>query len=192
MVFVVLAEKQSSPHLFRILGSMHCLHCLVWTDWAGIKGRKVSDGQTLSPQSSPLCPLFELTMVAQFEGEDARWQRVAVGERSYRPPSGNPLVHQPSQCPPLVAHQAHAPLNWLHCCCCSSQRGAWGRTLSTGVTSGLTPPAFHTGCSGRPISMPSPFNHDRERERSESALKSLIVGLRWRQGGGEGVSRVQV
>ena len=126
MVFVVLAEKQSSPHLFRILGSMHCLHCLVWTDWD--KGRKVSDGQTLSPQSSSfsLCPLFELTMVAQFEGEDARWQRVAVGERSYRPPSGNPLVHQPSQCPPLVAHQAHAPLNWLHCCCCSSQRGAWG------------------------------------------------------------------
>ena len=47
-------EKQSSPHLFRILGSMHCLHCLVWTDSAGIKGLKVSDGQTLSPQSSSL------------------------------------------------------------------------------------------------------------------------------------------
>ena len=147
--------------------SAPCTVCIVWFGLTGIKGRKVSDGQTLSPQSSSfsLCPLFELTMVAQFEGEDARWQRVAVGERSYRPPSGNPLVHQPSRCPPLVPTRAHAPLNWLHCCCCSSQRGAWGGTLRTGVTSGLTPPAFHTGCSGRPISMPSPFNHDRERER---------------------------
>ena len=119
-------------------------------------------------------------MVAQFEGEDARWQRVAVGERSYRPPSGNPLVHQPSPCPP--GPTLHRTGSTVVVVLPNGVRG--GRTLRTGVTSGLTPPAFHTGCSGRPISMPSPFNHDRERERSESVLKSLIVGLRWRQGGG--------